>query len=299
MRVDPNYVTNLTSAIDSSSLAEQQLTTQLASGLRFSSLSGDPVAASQNVSLSSTLAGIDSFVVSASGTEGRLQVADSVLGEVVSQVTSAISLATGAGDGTLSAANLATVAQQVSQLRDGIVSLANTAYQGQYLFSGSQGGTKPFSVDGSTSPATATYAGDMKTQTTVTSEGQTLQTSLAGSSVFTASGADLLGTLNRLASDLAGGNTANVAAETSQLSAALGNLSSQRSILGSSLSRLNSASSYASTEATVIESQQSNLLSADTAAVATNLKTAETQHQAILSTVAALTQTNLFAVLFR
>jgi flagellar hook-associated protein 3 FlgL len=299
MRVDPNYIANLSAAIDSSSATEQRLTSQLSSGLRISTLSDDPIAVSQNVGLQGAISGIDSFVASTSGTEGRLQVTDSVLGEVVSQLTSAISLATGAGDGTLSAANLATIGQQVSQVRDSILSLANTSYQGQYLFSGSLGNTKPYTLNTATTPATAVYAGDSNTETAVTPEGETLQSSLAGSSVFTAAGSSVLGALNQLAGDLAAGTTASIPADTAALSVSLSTVSTQRSVLGSSLSRLTAASTYASTQQTRLVAQQSSLLDSDTATVATQLSTAEAQHQAIISTVAALSQNSLFSVLFK
>jgi flagellar hook-associated protein 3 FlgL len=299
MRVDPNYIQNLSTAIDASTATEQQLTSELSSGLRVATLSSDPVAVSQNVGLSSSIAQIDSFTQSANSTQGRLQVADSALGEVVTQVTSAISVATGAGDGTLSAADLQSAAQTLTQLRNSVVALANTSYQGQYLFGGSQGNVAPFSVNTTTSPATTTYAGDAKTQTTTTPDGQQLQTSLAGSSVFTATGSSLLAALNQVIADLSTGSAANIAQDTSALSAALSTVSTQRSVLGSSLSRLNDASSYAATQEMTLKAQQSSLLSADTAQVATELSTATTQHQAILSTFSALTQTNLFAVLYK
>ena len=159
MQLDPKYLSSLTQSLSLSSGAEQTLTAQLSSGLRVGTLSDDPVAASTNVGLASQLAGLDSFVQSASGSEGLLQVTDSTLGEVVTQLTSAIGLATQAANGTLNASNQAAIATQVSAIRDGILGLANTSYQGSYLFSGSQGSTRPFSLDATTSPATTVYSG--------------------------------------------------------------------------------------------------------------------------------------------
>ncbi len=147
MRVDPNYVHNLASAIGTSAAREQQLTDELSSGLRVGTLSDDPVAASANVQLNGQLARLDSFVQSSSGVQSQLQVTDSALGEVVSQVTSALSLAVSATNGTLSSANLSSIAKQLSDLRDSVVALANTSYRGTYVFAGSQGGTKPFTLD--------------------------------------------------------------------------------------------------------------------------------------------------------
>ena len=297
MRVDPNYVNNLASAIGTSAAREQTLTDELSSGLRVGTLSGDPVAASTNVGLNSSLPKLDSFVQSSSGVQSQLQLTDSALGEVVSQVTSAISLAVGASNGALSPDNLSAIAKQLSDIRDSVVSLANTSYQGTYVFAGSQGGTKPFTVDSSTSPATTTYNGDTVTNTIQTPDGQSVQTNVAGSAIFTATGADLLGTLNKLVADVASGSTANVSVDSSALTAALSNVSTQRSTIGSSLSRLTVTSGYAQTQQAQVEAQQSALLSAAPAQVASDLQTAEVQHQALLSVESALSQTNLFSYL--
>ena len=58
--------------------------------------------------------------------------------------------------------------------------------------------------------------------------------------------------------------------------------------MDSSLSQLTTATGYASTQEAVYTGQQSSLLSADPATVATDLKTAEVQQQALLGVTAAL-----------
>jgi len=65
-------------------------------------------------------------------------VADSALGSVVTQLTSAISLATSANNGTMNSSNVKSVSTQISGILDEVESLANTSYQGQYIFAGGQ-----------------------------------------------------------------------------------------------------------------------------------------------------------------
>lgn len=297
MLVDPDYLSRLSSSISASTAAEQTLTSELSSGLRVATLSDDPVAASANVGIASSLAKLDSFVQSASGVESRLQVTDSTLGEVVSQITAALSLATQGANGTLNASNLNSISEQVAAIRDNVLSLANTSYQGTYLFSGSQGQTKPFTLDTTTSPATATYNGDAVTSQIETPGGQALAVNVPGNAVFTASGTSVLGTLNQLVSDLQSGSSTAVAADSSALTAALGTVSDQRATIGTSLSQLTSNTSYAQTQETLLEAQQTTLLSANTATVATSLQTAEVQHQALISVVSSLGQNDLFSYL--
>jgi flagellar hook-associated protein 3 FlgL len=298
MRVDPNYITNLTASLDQSTNAEETLTSELSSGLRVASLQDDPVAVAQSLLLGSAIAKDDTFVQTASNDSSRLQVADSTLGEVVTQITSALSTAVGGNNGTLNASDIASVAQKLSGIRDQVLSLANTSYQGQYLFGGSQGSAPPFTLDTSTDPATATYNGDAKLQYVETPSGQKIQANLPGSSVFGTAGSGVLGALNQLISDFSGGAaTAAITADTSALTTALGQLSAQRSTLDSSLSRLQSNSTYVQTDESQLKVAQSGLVSADPAAVATHLSQAETQHQALLSVINALGSANLFSLM--
>jgi len=299
MRVDPNYITNLTAAVDQSASEEATLTSELSSGLRVATLQDDPVAVAQSTLLGSSIAADDTFVQTSSGEISRMQVADSTLGEVVTQVTTALSVAVSGNNGAaLNASDIASIAQQLGGIRDQVLSLANTSYQGQYLFGGSVGSTPPFTLDNATNPATATYNGDNSVQYIETPTGQTIQVNLPGSAVFGTAGGGVLGALNQLISDYSGGATSTtLTADTSALTTALGQLSSQRSTLDTALSRLQSTSSYAQTEEGQLQVAQGNLVSADPATVATQLSQAETQHQALLSVINALGSTDLFSLM--
>jgi flagellar hook-associated protein 3 FlgL len=295
VRVDPNYLVNLSSSLDQSSSVEAQLTAELSSGLRVSSLSSDPVAAAQSSLLNSTISQLDTYVQVASNEGSRLQTADSALGEVVTQLTSAISTATQATNQTQNAANQTAAVQTLTGVRDTILSLANTSYSGTYLFSGSKGTTQPFSLDTSTTPATVNYAGDAAVQSVTTPSGQSIAVNLPGSAVFT----PVLNALNQMIADLSSGApSATVTADSTALTTALHGVTTQRATLDSSLSKLQSTSTYVQTQAANATAAQSTLVSASTADVATQLSASETQHQALLSVISGLEQqTNLFGYL--
>lgn len=295
MRVDPQYMSGLVSSLDATSATEEQLTQELASGSRVNALSDDPVAAGENVLLSAQIGSDDTFSETASSTESMLQVSDSALSSVVSQLTTAISLATEANNGTLNAGDLESVSDQLTGIRDEVLSLANTTYMGRYIFSGSKGGTAPYALDTSTSPATATYQGDTDTTSMTTPNGQSIQLNVPGSQIFSASGNDVLGLLNQLITDFSSGTpSATAAADTESLSSALTYVTQQRVVIDNSLSRLTSAASYVQSESTEIESVQTNLLQADVGQVATQLSTAETQQAALSQVIATLGKQSLF-----
>ena len=299
MLVDPNYVTNLTTALDQSSNMEDTLTSELASGLSVTSLQDNPTAVAQSTLLASSIAQDDTFVQSATGEVSMMQVADSTLGDVVTQITSALSLAVEGNNGTLNSSNTTSISQQLSGILNQVVSLANTSYQGQYLFGGSQGSVQPFTLDTSTNPATITYAGDAQVQFVTSPSGQKFQSNLPGSSVFGSGTTGVLGALNQLISDFtSNAPSATLTSDTNALTTSLGQLSDQRSTLDSSLRRLQSTSTYTQTEESQLQIAQSSLISADPATVATQLSSAETQHQALLSVINTLgSSEDLFALM--
>lgn len=295
MRIDPNYSMTLASEIDRSSANEQRLTNELSSGLRVATLQDDPVAAAQSSRLNTAISRDDVYTKTATQEEAMLQASDTTLGSVTTVLTSAISLAVKAGDGTLNAANTATIANQLSSLRDQLLSLANTSYLGQPLFAGSSS-TTPYVLDTTTSPVGVSYKGDTQIQHIETPGGQKVQTNVPGVSIFGDGTSGALAALNKLIADLSTGpNPSAAAPDSAALSDALATVSSQRTILDNSLSTIRSTQSYAQTDETFLKAQQTTLTTADPVIVASDLKSAETQHQALLSVMAAIQQVNLFS----
>jgi flagellar hook-associated protein 3 FlgL len=291
MRVDPYYVSNLVSSLDQVQLNEQQLTSELSSGVRVTSLSQDPVAAGQNVILLNQIQQDDSFTTTSSLVSGQLQVADSALGSVVTELTSAISLATSADNGTMNSSNVKSIANQLSGILDEVTSLANTSYQGQYIFAGSQTSSTPFSTSTTTSPSTTTYNGDEDINYLETPTGQTIQLNVPGSQIFLGSGANsVFGALNNLIADYSSGtvDTAQAVSDTAALGTALNYLSQQRVTLDNSITQITAASDAITSQKTQLTVAQTNLIQASTATVATQLSLAETQNTALESVIAQL-----------
>jgi flagellar hook-associated protein 3 FlgL len=295
MRVNPDYMTGLVGSLDATSSSEATLTEELASGSRVNSLSDNPVAAGENVLLSAQIASDDSFSQTASSTQSMLQVSDSALSTVVSQLTSAISLSIEANNGTMNSSNVQSISNQLAGIRDEVLSMANTTYLGRYVFSGGQGSTTPYTLNTTVSPAVATYQGDSDVQYLETPNGQKVQLNVPGSQIFSAAGRNVLGTLNALVADYATGTPSSTAtADTAALSTALGYVSQQRVLIDNSITRLTAAQNYTQSEQTQLTSVQTNLLQADVGQIATQLSTAETQQTALSQVIATMGKQSLF-----
>ena len=295
MRVDPNYVTNLVSSLDQSQVNEQQLTAELSSGVSITSLSQNPVASGENVLLLNQIQQDDSFTQSSSLVTGQLQVADSTLGSVVTQLTQAISLATSANNGTMNAGDVKSIGNQISGILDEVQSLANTNFQGQYIFAGGQTSTTPFTTSAGASPAVTTYNGDEDINYLETPNGQKIQLNVPGDQIFLGSGANsVFGALNSLVADYSTGavNTSQAVSDTEALGTALNYVSQQRVTVDNSITKLTAASDAMTANQSQLTAAQTNLMQADVAQVSTQLSLSETQQTALEDVIAQLNSTS-------
>jgi flagellar hook-associated protein 3 FlgL len=291
MRVDPTYISNLVSSLDQTQVNEQQLSAELSSGASITSLSRNPVGAGQNVLLLNQIQQDDSFTQSADQVTGRLQVGDSALGSVVSELTQAISLATSANNGTMSSSDVKSIANQISGVLGEVQSLANTSYQGQYIFAGGQTGQAPFSTSAASKPAVTSYNGDGNVNYLELPNGQRIQLNVPGDQIFLGSGANsVFGALNALIADYSNGtvNTGQAVSDTQALSTALNYVSQQRVTIDNSMTQLTAAEGAVTNEKTQLITSQTNLMQADIPSIATQLSSAETQQTALEDVIAQL-----------
>jgi flagellar hook-associated protein 3 FlgL len=296
MRVDPFYVSNLASSVDQTQQNEEQLSSELSSGVSVTSLSQNPVAAGQNVLLLNSIQQDDSFTESSNLVQGQLQVTDSALGSVVTQLTQAISIATSGDNGSLNSGQLVSISNQLSGIRDEVVSLANTSYQGQYLFGGSKTSVAPFTISSATTPASTNYNGDDVVNYLQTPTGQTIQLNMPGNQIFTTSGANsALQALNNLIADFAKGSSVSASVQdTETLNTALNFISQQRVVLDNSLTRLTAASDAVTNQMMQLTTAQTNLMQADLPHISTQLSLAETQQTALEDVISQLGSGSLF-----
>jgi flagellar hook-associated protein 3 FlgL len=295
MQVDPFYVTNLVGSLDKAQASEQQLTSELSSGVSVTSLSQNPVASGENVLLLNQIQQDDSFTQSTSQVTGQLQVADSALGSVVTELTSAISLATSANNGTMNSSNVQSISKQLSGIFDEVTSLANTSYQGQYIFGGGQVSTVPFTTSTATSPAVTTYNGDQDVNYIESPNGQKIQLNVPGDQIFLGSGStSVFGALNSLIADYSSGtvNTTKAVSDTAALSTALNYVSQQRVTIDNSITQVTAASGAVTSTETQLTTAQTDLMQADIPTVSTQLSLAETQQTALEDVIAQLNSTS-------
>ncbi len=292
MRVDAISLQNLVASMADLNTKQTGIAQEMSSGVRLSALSDDPTAAGQAVGMADSLRQDDAFIASASTVGSRMQAADTALSSVVTQLTAAVSTAVGGMNDPQSDTTRAAAVTQLQSIRSSLFSLANSSYGGTYLFAGTSN-VQPFTQ---TDDGIVTYGGNDASASVPLLSGGTVQSSLPGSSIFTASGASVFGALNDLITSLSSGAVDATTSTTlvSNLRSALSNVSAQRSVLDTAQSRLSSESDYVNTQETNLKAQQSTLLSADTATLATELSAVTTQRSALMSTIAIVEKGSLF-----
>jgi flagellar hook-associated protein 3 FlgL len=265
---------------------------QLASGKKVTSLAQDPGAAAALVKSEFEANSVDQFTHSVSTLQGAFAMADSSLNSVANQLSSAISVATQGASGILSPSERAALAQQASSIKQQVLGFANTTYQGSYLFAGTANTTKPFVADSSSSSGIS-YVGNTDINTVDVASGVALQKNLPGSTIFTASGADVFKALSDLVDGLQSGDTDQIASAQQALTQAASNVNIQRQFYGSTLQQLQTTSYNLAQQQTNLAQQRDTLMGADMAKVAANLSQDQTILQATLVAGGKIPQNSL------
>jgi len=263
MRVDPNLVTDMIAAVQQSQQTLQTALQQVATGKSVNQPSDNPAASAEMVQNTIDTADVDQYTQNVSSVLSTVQTADSALSSVVSSLTQAISVGTEGANGTNSASNEQSLAAQVQGILSSVLSQANMAYQGSYLFGGTATTTTPYAADAS-SPSGYAYNGNDDVNSVQIGDTLRVQVNIPGSQIFSNANASVLGSLSSLVSALKSGNTTAIGTATTAVSAALNYVSQQRVIFN-------------------LSSQATALVGVNLATAATNLSQAETDNNAALA----------------
>jgi flagellar hook-associated protein 3 FlgL len=131
---------------------------QIGSGQRMVTPADDPLAAAQAINISQSLSLNERFAANREVAKRNLGVEENTLNSVTGLMQDIKTALVQAGNGTLSDADRATLADVLNNAKSTMLGLANSRDgSGQYLFSGSEGRTQAFLAD---SKGAITYQGD-------------------------------------------------------------------------------------------------------------------------------------------
>jgi len=291
MRVNPNPLPDLLSAVSQTQQEINRDLQQISCGTTINSPSDNPAGAAMLVRNAGQTAEADQFLRSSGNLAGELQNADSALSSVVSVLQRAIGLGTEGANGTLNSSNRAALAGEVQGIQSQLINLANLSYQGKYVFAGTATDTAPYIAD-STSPSGVRYVGNTVVNSVTIGSNLAVNANMPGSQLFSGNGADMFQAVQDLVDSLRSGS--NIDTAVSEVSTAYDHINAQRVFYGNSINRINSQQTFLNTETTQLAQQQNTIAGTDLAKVVSDLVSAQTSRQATLEAIAQTQQTNLF-----
>jgi flagellar hook-associated protein 3 FlgL len=287
---DITLFNDLTAALDATASQIQLSEQQLATGRRVNQPSDDPAAYAQAEVLSQQSSAITNDVSIANQVQSQLSTVDNVLAGASNALDSAVQLATQGADGTTSTSQMADLGQEVNALLSQMISLANSQYNGAYVFSGDNVLTAPYSAAG-------VYSGGANSNSVVLSDGTSMQVNFNGQSIFGDATTGPIGTLTALAAALNSGNKAAVAATLPQLQASIQQIASARAGIGTTIDTASADATNGNSILVTLTTAINNVSGADIAQAISSFQEQSVQQQALVSLGSELNKIPLINIL--
>ena len=290
IRVNPYPLPDLLAALADTQQQQNTSSLDLATGTRINKPSDDPAGAAQMISNKAQSSQADTFLRSITSLNGLLQTADSTLNSVVTALQRAISLGVEGANGTLSDSDRADVASELAGIKQQLQSLANTPYQGEFIFSGTST-VQPFVAD-ATSASGVTYNGNAGTNKVEVGQNYSLQINQPGSQLFTSPSGNVFQSISDLINALQTNN--NIGRAVSAVSDAYNHITGERVFYGNTLNQLQAQKNYLNSEKVDLATAADSISATDMAATSTAFTQSQVAIQADLAVMSRISQASLF-----
>jgi flagellar hook-associated protein 3 FlgL len=300
--INPNsevFLANLQQIENRLSLAGRQLS----SGLRVSVASDDPDMISNILQLRARIAGVQQTQQNLSNVTPQVNSGEEAIQQAIQILDTATSLATQAAGNLTTASQKLQEVPQVQSILQQLVSLSQTAVNGQYIFSGDRGATPQYGLApggnsvqllaSSGPPGQIEDANGVKISVGLTAQ-QIFDDRDAGNNPATD---NVFGAVTGLITALQNNDNTGILTAMTNLQAASAHLNDQSSFYGAAQNNISSASSSASQTLVDLQQQISTEQDADVAQTSLNLTQASTDLQAAMASQAMLKPQSLFTYL--
>ncbi|MDB5307480.1 MAG: flgL [Gemmataceae bacterium] len=288
----------------SSTLASVQ--GQLASGFRIQAPSDDPAGYAVLSGAKASSLQFATYTQTMTDATDTLNSGVSALQDVSGILSQARQLATQGADATTDATGYKAIASQVNGLISRLLTDANTAVGGKYLFGGTATDSAPFQVtatDAQGNPTAISYTGSPDRARALIGPGQTVDTRYVGSQVFQQPGADVFQTLINLRNNLTdptltssqGGMSAALNQRLSDLTAAAGAVSNTTAEQSSNLATLSAVQGRVDDLKLAADAQVGTVGGTDYSSAIVKMQEQEVALQASAAVSAKLLQPNLLS----
>lgn len=214
-----------------------------------------------------------------------LGAADTALQDGTNILRRARDLAQGGLNASLSDGDRKAMAIEVDQLRQSLLSVANTRYIGQAVFAGTSGGTDAYAADGS-------YLGNATPVARTIGVGTVSDVSLAGQTVFGPAGNDAFAALTQLSYSLRN-SPSGLVDDVNRVDAALQRVQDSEATIGARFNQLQSAVDRMGGRRAEAVSSLAGIEGIDLPATVMDLQLHQTAYQAALGATGRVIQPSL------
>jgi flagellar hook-associated protein 3 FlgL len=277
------------------------VTKQLSSGLRVSSVADDPAAVESIMLNQSRIAQLTQTQSNLNNLKPELETGDTVLQQAMQQVESAISIASESTSPLQNPGSLQQLTIQVQGILQNLVNLSAASSGGRYIFSGDLDQQPLYALDSTQPTGVRQLATATNTRGITDANGVQVWLGKTASEIFDARDAsnnplpdNVFAAVNSLLTALTNNDSAAAEASITNLKAADSHLNEELGYYGIGQARVNDTLTSISSSLVGVQTDQSSLRDADMASAAVELQQLTVQQQAALSARAKIGGTNLF-----
>ncbi len=286
-----NYLQEASSGLQA---AQEKVTT----GKQINKPSDNPVGTGQAMRIQSTLDGITQYTANCSHATSQLSATDSALQSITTQLQQLQSVATAAANtGTTDSSTNQGYFAKIQGIEQSLVSLANTKYGDNYLFSGYNLTTSPLTATGGTPPYVY-QQGDGAINVEI-QPGQTVQTNVTADKVFNLDGSagngskDIFTVINDLTSAIKSGDSSAISDSLGDIQTDLSNVEQLNAQVGATQQLVSNNTTALSNSQTQLSNLLSSITDADAASAIVQMQAQQNAYQAALAVTSQVMQLSL------
>ncbi|HYW34262.1 MAG TPA: flagellar hook-associated protein FlgL [Balneolaceae bacterium] len=222
----------------------------------------------------------------------KAQTAESALNSMIDTLSNFKSTAISGATDTLTKQNRQNLADKVNGMKKRIVSLANTKFNGEYLFGGTNTSQKPFSLN-STATGGVSDTSNGKNLKTQISDISNVSVSVTGKALRNTSAGDLFSIMQNVETALRNNNPSAISNNLDAINKAYNHVTNLTSNIGNHINRLQFKKKQLKSQNINQKGDVSQLVDANIANVMMNVQKYEISYKAALSVHSRIIKTSL------
>jgi len=266
---------------------------QLSSGKKLNFLGDTPVGSADLVDITEQALRLDAYRFNITSSSYQLRSAESALNAVYNAFVAINTLGMTAANEPTNAEGRKAILNEITILRDELISRGNTQVNGVFLFAGTAVDNVPFVLDTSTGSGSVEYKGNSNVNLIPVGDGVQVVAGVSGDKAMSDVFAMVDGLMKAISDSIDGvGSVNDISQALNSFSGALTELNNARGQIGVGLSMVERMSAMIDTRNVVLTEQRSKIEDANILEVAMRINQLQTAINAALSSGGAILQQN-------